>query len=339
MILKLRKVILNQKIKAACQNYTLKLCQKIHLPAGLLRILDDKTFAIRNRADNETIFHLLQVATFDGTAAHLVDKYEEQRDGRMSYQELVKWYEGDDLTTETAEDIRSKIDKLFLSSTSSASNYINSFLQLVKLLEDLGEGYTRSKTISIFIDQITDPDYAATKENCVEDKLTLEQCIERIRSKERRLGREKMTSRKGLKIRRDKIEELDSRSSESHQGEISIDRYKNDLGFYSIPSDTWRRLSRDDQDMIKKFNGNLRRKRERDNSGNKKYDGSRKTGITQRRTPIGEPELKRLMTTRNNDESKQNEVPPNKDYEEGPDEEDDKPITIRRDLIRFNINK
>ena len=142
--------------------------------AGLLRILDDETFAIRNRADNETIFHLLQVATSDGTAAHLVDKYEEQRDGRMSYQELVKWYEGDDLTTETAEDIRSKIDKLFLSSTSSASNYINSFLQLVKLLEDLGEGYTRSKTISIFIDQITDPDYAATKENCVEDKLTLE---------------------------------------------------------------------------------------------------------------------------------------------------------------------
>ncbi len=106
----------------------------------------------------------------------------------MAYQESVKWYEGDDLTTETAEDIRSKIDKTFLSSSSTTSNYINSLLQYVKLLEDIWEAYTPSKTISIFLDQITDPDYASTKENCVEDKLTLEQCMERIRSKERLLG-------------------------------------------------------------------------------------------------------------------------------------------------------
>ena len=150
--------------------------------AGLLRILDEENFATRNGADNETVFHLLQVATSDGTAAHLVDKFEEQRNGRMAYQELVKWYEGDDLTTETAEDMRSKIDKIFMSSTSTTSNYINNFLQYVKLSEDLGEAYTPSKTISIFLDQITDPDYASTKENCVEDKLSLEQCIKWIRS-------------------------------------------------------------------------------------------------------------------------------------------------------------
>ena len=150
--------------------------------AGLLRILDEENFATRNGADNETVFHLLQVATSDGTATHLVDKFEEQRNGRMAYQELVKWYEGDDLTTETAEDMRSKIDKIFMSSTSTTSNYINNFLQYVKLSEDLGEAYTPSKTISIFLDQITDPDYASTKENCVEDKLSLEQCIKWIRS-------------------------------------------------------------------------------------------------------------------------------------------------------------
>ena len=162
-----------------------------------------------NTADNETIFHLLQVATSDGTVAYLVDKHEEERDGRMAYQELIKWYEGDDLTTETAEDIRLKIYRTFLLSTSTTSNYINSFLQHNKLLEDLGEAYAPSKMISIFLDQITNPEYASTKENCLEDKLTLEQCTKWIRSKERRLGQLKMMSRKGLKIRRDKIKEMD----------------------------------------------------------------------------------------------------------------------------------
>ena len=74
--------------------------------AGMLRILDSVAYATKNQVDNETIFHLLQVATADGTAAHLVDKYEDDRNGRAAYQELVRWYEGDELTTETAEDSR-----------------------------------------------------------------------------------------------------------------------------------------------------------------------------------------------------------------------------------------
>ena len=58
--------------------------------ARLLKILYDEVVANRNTADNETVFHLLQVATSDGTTAHLVDKHEEEQDGRMAYQELIK---------------------------------------------------------------------------------------------------------------------------------------------------------------------------------------------------------------------------------------------------------
>ena len=119
--------------------------------AELLKILDDEDYANRNSADNETVFHLLQVAASDGNAAHLVDKYEESSDGRMAYQGLIKWYEGDELTTETAEDIRSKLNRTLLTSSTSASEYINNFLQYVKLLDDLGEANTSSKTISIFL--------------------------------------------------------------------------------------------------------------------------------------------------------------------------------------------
>ena len=38
--------------------------------AGMLGILDDESYAVGNPMDNETIYHLLQVATSDGNAAH-----------------------------------------------------------------------------------------------------------------------------------------------------------------------------------------------------------------------------------------------------------------------------
>ena len=50
--------------------------------AGMLSILDDEAYANRNPVDNETIYHLLQVASSDGNAAHLVGKFEDQKDGR-----------------------------------------------------------------------------------------------------------------------------------------------------------------------------------------------------------------------------------------------------------------
>jgi len=107
--------------------------------AGMLGILDSADFAKKNPVDNETIFHLLQVATVDGYAAHLVDTWEDTKDGHLAYCELVLWYEGDNLTTETAENVRSKLDKLFLNTRISASEYVNSFQLLTKQLNDLGE--------------------------------------------------------------------------------------------------------------------------------------------------------------------------------------------------------
>ena len=44
----------------------------------------------------------------------MLRKILERKDGYLAYQELVKWYEGDELTTEMAEDVRAKMDKLKL---------------------------------------------------------------------------------------------------------------------------------------------------------------------------------------------------------------------------------
>ena len=127
--------------------------------AGLLRIIDEAIYAASHPADNETIFHILQVAAADGNASHLVYKYESERDGRKLFHGLIRWYEGDQLTSETADDIRDKLSRISLNTTNTASEFINDFLEYQKHLDELDESYTISKTVSIFLDQITDPDY------------------------------------------------------------------------------------------------------------------------------------------------------------------------------------
>ena len=78
------------------------------------------------------------------------------------FQELIKWYECDELITETAEDVRDELHKIKVSINTYASEYINIFLQHVKHLEELKESYIASKTIIIFLYQVSDLDYKHT---------------------------------------------------------------------------------------------------------------------------------------------------------------------------------
>jgi len=236
--------------------------------AGMLRILDDNTYVTKNKIDNETVFHLLQVATADGTAAHLVDKHEDNRDGQSAYLELVKWYEGDELTTETAEDIRDKLSKISLSTRTHASQYINEFLQYRKHLEDLGESYTVSKTVSIFLKQITDPDYQSTVEVCHINKYDINTCIEQVRAKERRLGRERSLSRRNSVVVRRQNE--GPVNHDDPQENIDLEKCKNESGFYAIPREKWQLLSNSDRSFVKSFNGKLRRELEQRNKADER---------------------------------------------------------------------
>jgi len=244
--------------------------------AGLLRILESEPYAKSNAMDNETIFHLLQVATADGHAAHLVDMYEDEKDGYSAYQELVRWFEGDELTTETAEDIRSKMDKLSLSTKNTASQYINQFLQHKKHLEELKEEYTPSKTVNIFLTQITDHDFSSTVEHCLENRLDLKECIERIRAKERRLDRERTSKRKFPVI----IRRMQDTSQEESKT-IKLDDYLTERGYYSIPHDEWFNLSDDDKSYVKAYNGKKRNGSDGDD-GNNQQSSSKKRSRTYR---------------------------------------------------------
>lgn len=301
--------------------------------AGLLSTLDSESYARRNPIDNETVFHILQVATSDGSASHLVDKFEDDKDGYGAYMALVTWYEGDELTTETAEDIRSKLDRLTLSTRTTASEYINLFQQYNKQLLDLGEEYTKSKTVNMFLVQITDPDYEGTKELCIENRLPLTECIERIRSKERRITRDKGARRRNeITTRRDRHEQENQVTLPPN-----MDKYITEHGYYSIPEAVWDNLTKDQMSHVKRFNLRVRRKR-----GRNYHDRTDREEVTVRRTnnnqtegTTNEPDPKKLKTVQfiDNDDSRsdpQHQQP-----------QETHPRTSRREALTFssrNIN-
>ena len=297
--------------------------------AGLLNILDDEAYAKRNPVDNETVFHILQVATSDGSASHLVDQFEDTKDGQKAYEALVSWYEGDELTTETAEDIRSKFDKLTLSTRTLASEYINLFQQYNKQLTDLGEEYTKSKTVNMFLTQITDPDYEATKELCIENRLSLNDCIERIRAKERRLTRDKGTKRRAEIVTRRERHERETPEKLS----VDMDKYLTENGYYSIPDEVWEDLTKEERSTVKKYNLKVRRKR-----GRSYYNRSDRDDVSVRRNQNGtrNEDVEESPTKRNKTVQFVEDNPHDKAVRSN--DLNDQPVahTTRRDVLTFS---
>ena len=307
--------------------------------AGLLRILDNEDYASKHKLENETIFHILQVATTDGNASFLVDQFEEDRNGRLAYEALEKWFEGMKLQNETAEDIRAKLDKNILSTKVTATKYINLFLSYTKQLKDLDESYTKSKTISLFLEKITDPDYQTTVEMCQAHKYDLHECIMHVRSKERRLERElEGQRRKTITVRKSSgiptiVEE---KKEEEMQETIDIGKFKTELGYYSIPKDVWMTLSNQDKSKIKEMNMSLRKKRknmEQSPRVSSQAISTRRNAHSSQNDEyqVKESDNKRQKVVHFEDE---NHVPEDKDQNEG---EDTQEINHRRGVLRFNL--
>ena len=303
--------------------------------AGMLRVLEEESYARSHPIDNETVFHLLQVATADGHAAHLVDAYEEMKDGYSAYQELVKWYEGDELTTKTAEDVRAKLDKLKLSNMNTASQYINQFLQHTKHLAELKEEYTPSKTVNIFLTQITDPDYTATVEHCLENKLKIRECIEKIRAKERRLDRSRSAKRRTpIIVRRYREDE----NNHNIGKEFSLEDYKTKKGFYSVPSEIWFNLTEEERLFIKEQNGKVRRNREDGTSGEESPKKRARTNVRSRRTKADEKEENgEKEESKDHIRTVQFQEENNKTNGLGQDNSEEKRVIQRRGALRFRI--
>lgn len=123
--------------------------------SGFERILSDKNFAATNPRMNRIVFSQLSVATANGDAFHLVLKHNGTKDGNGAWQELLEWYDGDAVKSETADTLRSKLHNLKLRDPIGASQYINAFNQHIHHLDRIqGEEMSESHKIQIFIRNI-----------------------------------------------------------------------------------------------------------------------------------------------------------------------------------------
>ena len=77
----------------------------------MVKVINDRDYANENKIDNKSILHLLQVYTNDVNGTHHLDIHEATREGIGAYNEMVSWYEWNDITTQTADDVGAKLDK------------------------------------------------------------------------------------------------------------------------------------------------------------------------------------------------------------------------------------
>ena len=112
--------------------------------------------------------------------------------------------------------------------------------------------------------QITDPDYTATVEHCLENKLKIRECIEKIRAKERRLDRLRLAKRRAPIIIRRYREDENKHNTEN---EFNLEDYKTKKGFYSVPLEIWFSLTEEERLFVKEQNRKVRRNREDGTSG------------------------------------------------------------------------
>ena len=146
---------------------------------------------------NRIAYAQLSVATSDGTSHHLVKQYNHDRDGYKAWQALCEWY-GDLIKNKNAEIVRVKLDGPKLYPGISASDYINSFMNLSNELNKIeGEAYSDNHYKFLFLKNIEHPDYQVTKKllKSVRDN-GLQEYVTAIRKQERELLTERFEVKK-----------------------------------------------------------------------------------------------------------------------------------------------
>jgi hypothetical protein len=106
----------------------------------------------------------------------------------------AKWYDGETVKSETAVRIRSKLGALQLTTSTSGSEYVNKCLAWHRDLEKIkGEGMSSaSHAVSVFLQNIMDPNYQTMVTFCLNSDASLDNCINAIRKQERKIQQKKL---------------------------------------------------------------------------------------------------------------------------------------------------
>jgi hypothetical protein len=243
--------------------------------SGYERILEDKSYAKNQTRLNKVVYSQLASATVDGVAYHLVQQFEANKDGHAAWANLCEWFDGETVQSESATNLRSKLENLQLHTGMAGSEYVNKFLAWHRDLEKIkGEGMSASHAVSVFLRNITDPDYLTTVTFCLNSDCTLEKCINAIRKQERDIQQKKLT-RHRLKatLRRMKtvesdddesVEHVSKRQKKARRVEKTQEKAENakfdgeldttDKGLLRFNGDCWRKMDDKEKEFVREYN-------------------------------------------------------------------------------------
>jgi len=162
------------------------------IATGYEKILSSRSHAIGNKAKNKIVYAILSNPTVEGFTHHVVKNHEYTQDGYKAWKELIQWYDGEDVVSETTETLRQKLHTTCMVSGVKASTYINLFLTTYNELSKLkGHEMNEQETKSLFLRNIHDPTYFTLKETFEINVLhtTLKELVLNIKKKERSMAR------------------------------------------------------------------------------------------------------------------------------------------------------
>ena len=170
--------------------------------AGFGSLIDTKV-PLKDSEGNMRLYYLLEGATNDGAASHIVKKFKVLKDGRAAWMALRDWYEGKTMAGDIAKTCRVKLQALELGPKGDDHHYINEFIWLRDLLEETGEGERPTTLREQFLDQIKDSKYDVTVSNLrMDSNKSLEDCIEAVRKHDLVLARLSLKTHRFSKVRR-----------------------------------------------------------------------------------------------------------------------------------------
>ena len=245
--------------------------------SGYENILKDEEYAEDNERQNKIVYSQLAAATVDGIAHHLVKAHEDTKDGHAAWKSLCEWYDGDVVQSETADELRSKLDTLKLHSGTTAGQYINKFLMWYSDIAKIpGESLSPSHGVYLFLKNITDPDYKTTVEICQNNGADLNACVAAIRKAEKKIARDRASKRKLRTTTRrveqdDDIDKPDNVQEQSNKRKRPINHnypnkpkrlkgevHTNDKGRIHFRSRDWRQLTDDEKTWVQTYNAAIK---------------------------------------------------------------------------------
>jgi hypothetical protein len=244
--------------------------------SGYEQILEDKLYAKKQVRLNKVVYSQLASATVDGVAYHLVQQFEVEKDGHAAWTNLCEWFDGETVQSETATNLRSKLENLQLNSGVTGSEYVNKFLAWHRDLEKIkGEGMSVSHAVSVFLRNIIDPDYQTTVTFCLNSDCSLDKCINAIRKQERDIQQKKLArhrlkatlrrmkavdsdddesvehvSKRQKKARRVEKNQQDKAENATFEGELEV----TDKGLLRFQGACWKKMEDKEKEFVREYN-------------------------------------------------------------------------------------